>query len=665
MHPACASREQALIAEGRWSASDVTARDRATLRRTIAEQCLYGVDLNPTAVQLARLSLWLTTLAADRPLTFLDHHLAVGDSLLGARVSDLTKPPRVSRARPAASLPLFEDQLADDVAASVLPARASLAQTPSDTLAAVKDKERALSMLAAPGTVLARLTLAANAWCAATLSEGPAPSSGLVAECIAAATGRGTTLPPAPLQRSLDAADALARRHGTLHWELAFPEVFFDARGRIKADAGFDAVLGNPPWDMLRADAGTADERRDARTAAAAVLRFTRASGVYRMSRSGHANRYQLFLERALQLARPGGRIGLILPSGIATDHGSAALRQHLLDRTSIDTWVGFDNRRRIFPIHRSVRFVVLSTTNAGRTEALTFRCGVADVAAIEADPAGGSSLSLSRRRLESWSPGLLAIPELHDARSLALLCRIVDRVPALGSARGWHVYFGRELNATDDRAHFVDRRVDTVASLPIVEGKHLAPFQVDLDHSTLGISRPAATALLGASAFSLPRLAYRDVASATNRLTLIAAMLPAGAVSTHTVFVSKTPLDEDARWCLLGLLNSLVANYLVRLQVTTHVAASLMTRLPVPRPAAGSRAFSLLASLARQLATTGINGGVGEYAQLNAIAARLYGLTTADFDHVLGTFPLIPKTLRAACADSFTSFAPDHAPRP
>ena len=92
--------EQAMIRDGQWSAAEVSAADRASLRRQVAERCLYGVDLNPTAVQLARVSLWLTTLAANRPLTFLDHHLAAGNSLIGARLSDLSRPP-VSR-RPAA-----------------------------------------------------------------------------------------------------------------------------------------------------------------------------------------------------------------------------------------------------------------------------------------------------------------------------------------------------------------------------------------------------------------------------------------------------------------------------------------------------------------------------------------------------------------------------------
>ncbi len=161
--------------------------------------------------------------------------------------------------------------------------------------------------------------------------------------------------------------------------------------GGSTPDGGFDAVLGNPPWDMVRADTGSSADRAEAKASTTAALRFYRASRAYSLQGNGHANRYQLFLERALRLTKPAGRVGLILPSGIATDRGSAGLRKHLLDRTAIDTWIGFDNRRRIFPIHRSMRFVVLATSNAGRTDVLKFRCGLTDAGALEQDAAARS----------------------------------------------------------------------------------------------------------------------------------------------------------------------------------------------------------------------------------------------------------------------------------
>ena len=623
--------EAANINDGTWAPGSVTAADRATLRRLVAERCLYGVDANPAAVQLARLSMWLTTLAADRPLTFLDHHLATGNSLVGARLADLARPPRGSHAAaPAPPLPLFGDQLADTLSEQVLPARLQLALTPSDSIDAVKDKERTLARLTAVDGVFMRWSLAADAWCAALLLRDP-PSAGLVTEWIAAATGGPTTLPAQRLDASLADATDCARRHGSFHWELAFPEVFIGADGRIDLDGGFDAVIGNPPWGVVRSDP---------------ALRFYGGSGQYSLQGRGHANLYQLFLERAVRLVKPGGRIGLILPSGIATDHGSASLRRHLFDRTSIDTWLGFDNRRRIFPIHRSMRFVLLCATTGGRTETLKFRSGLVEPSALGEEPGASPPLSITRSRLESWSPEL-CVPDVSDRASLAILSGISSRVPALADSSGWNVRFGRELNATDDRPHFVARarRKDDV--LPIIEGKLLSPFQVNVDAAPLGIPANTAATLIDAAEFRRARIGYRDVASATNKLTLIAAMLPARTISTHTVFVSKTRLDDDSQWCLLGLLNSFVANYLIRLRVTTHVTAATMARLPVPRPSAGTPAFETLVALSRRLSLAGIEAAADDYARLNAIAAQLYGVTSDQFAYVLGTFPLMAKDTR------------------
>jgi hypothetical protein len=143
-------------------------------------------------------------------------------------------------------------------------------------------------------------------------------------------------------------------------------------------------------------------------------------------------------------------------------------------------------------------------------------------------------------------------------------------------------------------------------------------------------------------------------VASATNRLTLIAARLPAGVVSTHTVFCLKMPLARPREHCLLALLNSLVVNYLVRLQVTTHVTAGVMSRLPVPRPQDGTNAFHTLSALGRSLERTGLDGRDADYGRLNAVAARLYGLTPDQYAHVLSTFPLLPESLRATCLHAY-----------
>src|SRR5204862_6685012 len=115
---------------------------------------------------------------------------------------------------------------------------------------------------------------------------------------------------------------------------------------------------------------------------------------------------------------------------------------------------------------------------------------------------------------------------------------RIANTFPRLADAEGWGAKFGRELNATDDRPYFHHGG----AGLPVLEGKHIEPFVVHAARSSQRIARKTAEQLLGCTgSFLRPRLAYRDVASATNRTSLIAAVLPAGVVTTHSLFCLKT----------------------------------------------------------------------------------------------------------------------------
>ena len=448
-----------------------------------------------------------------------------------------------------------------------------------------------------------------------------------------------------------------------LHWELEFPEVFYDEQGQRRPDAGFDAVLGNPPWDVVRADSGDATLRGDRRHHAAQLVAFVRDSGVYAASASrSHTNRYQLFVERALQLSKPGGRIGLVLPSGVATDTGGGPLRRRLFDRASVGRIVGLDNRAGIFPIHRGLRFVLLTATAGGRTEQVSCRFGVSaldqlDVADdppgdLPGGPPGGplgparmSDVLLSRALIERLSgDDDLGIPEIASGTDLLIVEHIASTTPRLGAREGWHAQFGRELNASDDRKFFVAASGDQIARV-VLEGKQIGPFRVDLGGCRYELSAEAAGTL------RVPRrtrLAYRDVASATNRLTLIAAMVPARAVTTHTLFVLRTVLPHARQLVLCALLNSYVANYLIRMRVNTHVTASLMARLPVPVPAPGgpSERLAFLAEVCLSAASP--VESMEEYAELQARAARLYGVREDEFRHVLSTFPLVPQDVKS-----------------
>ena len=257
--------EAAVVREGVFSAPDITDADRASFRRLVAERCLFGVDLNPMAVQVTRLSIWLTTLAADRPLTFLDHHLAVGDSLVGASLDDLVRGPlrRRGRSRPEANLPIFDDLDVGSALRAVLPVRHRLAE-PDDSVSIVREKERLLAGLGKADPVLAKWRTAADLWCARWFwdaGDERAPSAREVGDLISRVVGQPAGLPDHLSLPRLEQARRVAERQKFFHWTLEFPEVFFDANGDPRANGGFDAVIGNPPWDMIRGDSGDPEGR--------------------------------------------------------------------------------------------------------------------------------------------------------------------------------------------------------------------------------------------------------------------------------------------------------------------------------------------------------------------------------------------------------------------
>jgi hypothetical protein len=641
--------ETSLVRNGHCHSSDIGDAERATIRRTIAERCLYGVDLNPMAVQLARLSLWLATLAADKPLSFLDHRLQVGDSLLGTWLANLRRPPNPrSHGGAAAPLPLFDDEPIQAALQQAVPLRFALETMPGDTLEQVRAKERTFGELISRSAALSRWKQIADLWCAAWFAAdgdaAPMSAFGELSDQIL--TGR-SALPPKTAGRYLQAAEEVTSSRHLFHWELEFPEVFFDANGTRLPHAGFDAVVGNPPWDMIRADAGDTDLRSRARAETGRILRFTRDSGVYRSQSDGHANRYQLFVERAIALTRAGGRFGLVLPSGLAIDHGSAPLRRRLFSQCDVDAIVGMENHRGVFPIHRSVSFLLLTATQGTPTERIACRLGVDDPTSLESigdEPADTSpwfTVRVTPALLERLTGASLVLPRLAAPIDLAIVDRAAALFPPLGSADGWAARFGRELNASDDGGWFREGG----RGLRVVDGKHVEPFHVALERVKRTIADADVRRVLRSDRHTRPRLAYRDVASATNRQTLIAAVLPAGCVSTHTVFCLRTPLLPRDQHFLCGLFNSFVLNYLIRLRVTTHVTTAAVEQLPVPTAEAAPAAAREIAALARHLSRGGDRASL---ATLNARVAELYQLSAGEFEHLLSTFPLVAAADRA-----------------
>jgi hypothetical protein len=651
------SYERALIDAGGCSESDVDEAERADIRRLIAERCLAGVDANPAAVQLARLSLWLATLAHGKPLGFLDHRLRTGNSLLGASPDDLRRAVGRQAPRGRPSLPLFEDVEFEHSVRKITRPLLDLARRRDDTVEDVHAKEALWMSLTSDRSALAPWRLAANLWCARWFWPGPTspPSDREMRAAIDAILQNDRTLARAHVLPWIAMAKSIGASQGFFHWPLEFADVFYDEDGRPKDRPGFDAVIGNPPWEMLRHDSGGAGRRTAAAGDLGRLVRFIRESGLYPSCDRGHVNVYQPFLERALSIARSGGRVGLVLPWGLAVDDGATALRARLFDDSTTDTIVGLDNANGIFPIHRGLRFLVIVTSPGGRTREVRARFGVrtneeiASLADAHDDGRDGQSsypVRLSPALIVSMSGPARRVPDARHPDDLELLDSLARSHPRLGDLQGWNVQFGRELNLTEDRASFGAR------GLPVIEGKHIRPFAVDIRSPQFRIERVSANQLLPSASFDRPRLAYRDVSGVANRLSLIAAIIPPGVVTTHTLFCLRTARPIEEQHFLCGLFNSYVLNSVVRLLMGGHLTTSLVESLPVPRWI-GSRRQRRIGHLARRLSQRPTSQRMN--ALLQAAVARLYDIDAAAFRRLLGGFPLVPVEDRELTLEAFS----------
>jgi hypothetical protein len=617
--------ELALIKDGRCVAADLTEAEHANVRRRVAQQCLFGVDANPVAVQVARLSIWLATLAHAKPLSFLDHRLRVGNSLVGASPSDLWRQPGTT----THVLPLFDGTRShlEVMLRHVVPTLTSLATRADDTVADVRRKEHAWAALRDESHPLSRWRLALSLWCAQWFwpanerRPSPAEIRAAADECV----HDRRVLSRDQISHWLAIAQQVEREHRCFHWALEFPDVFHDVDGTTRRHPGFDAIVGNPPWEMVRRDPGhsASATRRDS------LVTFVRESGHFPLCQRGHLNLYQPFVERSLALVRPAGRVGLIVPWGFAVDDGAAALRTAIVDAGALDTIVGCDNARGLFPIHRGLRFAVVVATPGGTPHDTHARFGVASTEVLDAMtalPEDALPTRLDKTMLVRLGGATRRIPDLRHDDDLKWLSDVMNAHPAMSTEAGWRARFSRELNATDDSDAFSG--TSGRDHLPVADGKHIEPFVAHTDQCGRFIARRVAEQRLPDRRFARARLVYRDVSGVGNRFTLIAAVMPADVVTTHTLFCLQGDWPLQRLHFLCGVFNSDVMNRVVRMLMGSHVTTSLVERLPVPAWRLTPR-HRRIAAAARRLSTPTLPAAtrVRLIARLNSDIEALYDL--------------------------------------
>jgi type I restriction-modification system DNA methylase subunit len=472
------------LKEKRISIDEEKLTDTNIVRRMVMKRCVYGVDLNPLAVELAKLSLWLHCFTIGAPLSFLDHHLKCGNSLIGASLKQV---------RDTLSPTLFGGHFIGLLSATEL-----MQQVGELTDSTLSQIEQSKTHYQEAADTLAPYKRIFNIWCTdffyteirnrrtthpmRALLEHSGDIESMVKNLDHLQTGD---------KKLVDVASNIAAERRYFHWELEFPEVFFD-RGIERTSPGFDAVVGNPPWERIKlqeleffatrdisiATAPTTAERRqkidalqnknprlyrEYRTAldtSDREMEYLRSSGSYELSSSGDINYYLVFTERAHRIRRTAGMMGYVIPSGIYADKTSSNLFSSFVDGGELYKLIDFENQGTFPYVHRSFKYTILVLSGL-QDASNTFETAFFLHTAKDLDNPD-NKITLSSADLLRMNPNTKTCPIFRTQRDADLVRNIYSCIPILvehtehGDINAWGIKYFRMFDMTNDSNKFV-----------------------------------------------------------------------------------------------------------------------------------------------------------------------------------------------------------------
>ncbi|MHA6766922.1 Eco57I restriction-modification methylase domain-containing protein [Sphingobium ummariense] len=500
-----------------WTIDEEQLDDRHIVRRMVLKRCVYGVDKNPMAVELAKVALWLHTFTVGAPLSFIDHHLHAGDSLFGLWVRDA-----IDKAT-ALGGELFYNEALRNAQRSAEAMKTIEALTDVE----IAEAHRSAAMYEDVELMTGELDgfvsfLHALDWLDLKAKDKALARlwlDGRFGDPIPIARGRKTPEGGMAKPDEVEAfttiwrrARALIAEERFLNWQIAFPGVWDNWASKSR-EGGFDAVVGNPPWDRIKlqqvewfaarrpeiaAEPRAADRKRRVDEMVASgdplaadfLIAEQRANDTLRMARyssgkstkdpdtgkkiaapsdhypllsGGDINLYSLFVERAHSLVKTNGIVGLLVPIGIGADKTSADYISSITENQQLKAFIAFENKRRwLFKdVHSEDQPTVIIASNAGRRYP-KFRYAVKlhALPTEQSDP----TVLMDAQTLKAVNPNTGTVPIFRSAEDARIVSATYARTPVFvrksgqGDQCDWHCRYLTMFHMTNDSRFFRNR---------------------------------------------------------------------------------------------------------------------------------------------------------------------------------------------------------------
>lgn len=661
--------------ERNWTVDPEQLDDRHIIRRMVLKRCVYGVDKNQMAVELAKVALWLHSFTVGAPLSFLDHHLRCGDSLFGSWVKT-----GIEKATAYGSPLLLHDSVR-----TALGSAASMQTIEGLPDAEIAEAHRSQEIFEGVQVMTAPLNTFLSLLHAIEWQDLKGKNNakaiqgffdGSFGDPFEIALGKR-----APQVRDdhgrrfveiLAAARELMAEEHFLNWQVAFPGVWTDWQGD-GLTGGFDAIIGNPPWDRMKLQQvewfaarkrevalaqKAADRKRmieeleedgdplaadfaKASERAVAATRMARSGGDYPLLSGGDLNIYSLFVERAMTLVKRDGMVGLLTPSGIASDKTASVFFKGVATQGRLKALYDFENGRQgtdsapfFADVHRSFKFCVFVASPTPTAFPANCAFFLHDVVQLS-DPI--RRFPLTADNFARVNPNTGTAPIFRSRRDAELTTAIYGRLPILIDHSGgepvkaWPIKYATMFHMTNDSGMFrtlpeleeqegaypvAGNRYGSASGewLPLYVGRMIHQF----DHRAASVEVNAENlhnvALSGditpeqkadpdflpvpqywvpASEVAFPAgldwlITFRDIARATDMRTMIAAAVPLCGLGNTAPMIVPEDIEVYRGYAdrLLGNLGALVFDYVVRQKAqSTHLNWYIVEQLPVIPP--------------------------------------------------------------------------------
>ena len=554
-------------------------------KRIVAESCIYGVDVNPLAVELAKLSVWLTTVNKGKALSFLNHHLRCGNSLLGTHLNELESEPLKIRnnqgvrtgAQDQTTLTNFIERKIGKIAKSAQEI-AEASPVLAEGIALLKKRyEQEVT------NPMSSLRTLADIWMNQWFCEGGKTSKTrkLIARDYQSFVKKAT-------KNNLQSTILKEKPRRYFHWEIEFPEVF-----AAKNEKGFDAIIGNPPYGVLSRRQIEQDIEND--------LWFLRECGFYEMVMKGSLNLFPLFIVRCLHLLKQNGQFSMIVPTALLGSGQSYGLRNWFLESKSsehrvpiqdaqligIDVFPQKDNRElRVFKDAKQATciFHVIGAHSPSHQIQIRTHPG-RDFAK------NGAVYEITPSQILSLDPDSAVIPYGIDrvGRGLALRLPKVKKFVELGTVA--RVFHG-EFHLTDAKRRGLISETPIGEAPLLIRGAHVGRYYlqkakqgtelyVNLDVLDKTIKKSRKRTKLSDPEKS--RIIFQQSAPADNYRRIIATCVEPPTYCGNTINYVTDNKGQDI-YAILAVLNSTISEWRFRLTSgTNHVNAYEIERTLIP----------------------------------------------------------------------------------